>query len=241
MKRTLLVAIAIAALAWGQSFEAVSIRPRADEYSVSVRFDGGHLIVRNDALYGLITWAWKVKSYQIVGLPKWAEDERYDIDAKAPNDAPTTQEAGRKMMEMLLAERFHLKIHRETRELPVYDLVVMKGGPKFHESAPDALPEMGSGGPRGWNQLRATANTMAQLAEQLSIRPEVGRPVIDKTGLAGRYDYTLKYSVGLSSSDDPEIPPTFAALPDQLGLKLEPSKANIEVLVVESAEHPSAN
>lgn len=241
MKRIMLVTIALATMAWSQSFEAVSIRPRADEYSVSVRFDGSHLVVRNDALYGLITWTWKLKSYQIVGLPKWAEDERYDIDAKAPDGAPDTQDSGRKMMESLLAERFHLKTHRETRELPVYDLVVMKGGPKFHESAPDASPVMGSGGPRAWNQLKATANTMAQLAEQLSIRPEVARPVIDKTGLTARYDYSLKYAVGTPATDDAELQSAFAAVQDQLGLKLEPSKANIDVLVIDSADHPSAN
>jgi uncharacterized protein (TIGR03435 family) len=233
--------IVLIAIAWSQSFEAASIRPRADEHMVSLRFDGGHLIARNDALYGLITWTWNLKSYQVIGLPKWAEDERYDIDAKAPDDAPATQESGRKMMESLLVERFHLKVHRETREIPVYDLVVTKGGPKFHESAPNAEFSLSSGGPRAWNRLTVTAGTMAQLADQLSNHPELNRPVIDKTGLAGRYDYTMKSAASTPAADDLENESTFAALQDQLGLKLEASKANIDVLVVEKAEHPSAN
>ncbi len=246
MKRIMLATIVIAAIAWGQSasgqaFEAASIRPRADERMVSLRFDGGHLIARNDALFGLIMWAWNLKTYQIVGLPKWAEDERYDIDAKAPDDAPATQESGRKMMESLLAERFHLKVHHETREIPVYDLVVVKGGPKFHESAPDASSSLSMGGPRAWNRLTVTAGTMAQLANQLSLYQELGRPVIDKTGLTARYDYTMKSAAGTPAADDLENESTLAALQDQLGLKLEPSKATMEVLVVESAEHPSAN
>jgi uncharacterized protein (TIGR03435 family) len=238
----MIATIAIAAIAWSQSFEAASIRPRADEYVVSLRFDGGHLIARNDSLAGLIMWAWNLKTYQIIGLPKWAEDdELYDIDAKAPDDIPVTQESGRTMMASLLAERFHLKTHRETREMPVYDLVVMKGGPKFHESAADASPILSLGGPRAWNRLKVTAGTMAQLATQLSVYQEIGRPVIDKTGLTGRYDYAMKSAVGTPSTDDPEVESTFAALQDQLGLKLEASKANIEVLVVENAEHPSPN
>ena len=226
MKQAILAAIIFAAIGWGQSasgqaFEAASIRPRADEHVVSLRFDSGRLIGRNDALFGLITWTWNLKTYQVIGLPKWAEDERYDIDAKAPDDVPVTQESGRKMMESLLAERFHLKTHRETREMPVYDLVVMKGGPKFHESAPDAEPSLYSGGPRAWNRLTVTAGTMAQLANQLSNYPELGRPVIDKTGLAGRYDYTMKSAAGTPSAEvTSQNESTFAALQDQLGLKL---------------------
>ncbi len=145
-------------------------------------------------------------------------------------------------MESLLAERFHLKVHHETREMPVYDLVVMKGGPKFRESlAPEASPSLAMGGPRAWNRLQVTAGDMAQLAQHLSLFHEVGRPVVDKTGLPGRYDYTAKIAAGIPSGDDPELQSIFAALQNQLGLKLEPSKANIEVLVVDTAERPSAN
>jgi bla regulator protein BlaR1 len=241
MKQTILGAMILGTGAWCQSFEAASIRPRADEHVVSLRFDSGRLSVRNDALQGLIMWGWNLKTYQVIGLPKWAEDERYDIDAKAPDDTPVTQESGRTMMASLLAERFHLKTHRETREMAVYDLVVMKGGPKFRESAPDAEPSLSLGGPRAWNRLKVAAGTMTQLALQLSVYQEIGRPVIDKTGLAGRYDYAMKSAVGTPSMDDPEVESTFTALQDQLGLKLEPSKANIEVLVIENAEHPSSN
>ena len=185
MKQAILAAIIFAAIGGANPLRVRHSKPprfvpAPTSMWSSLRFDSGRLIGRNDALFGLITWTWNLKTYQVIGLPKWAEDERYDIDAKAPDDVPVTQESGRKMMESLLAERFHLKTHRETREMPVYDLVVMKGGPKFHESAPDAEPSLYSGGPRAWNRLTVTAGTMAQLANQLSNYPELGRPVIDR-------------------------------------------------------------
>jgi uncharacterized protein (TIGR03435 family) len=235
MKRTILGLAVLTCSAWSQSFEVASIRPRADDSGISFRLSGSLLIAKNNSLSNLITFAYNLKDYQVLGLPAWGESERYDLNAKAGDDAVLTRDSARPMMRALLADRFQLKCHLETRDMPVYALVVARNGPRFKESAPGTDGMLTSGGPRNLNVLEVTAGDMGQLANHLSYVREIGRPVLDKTGLSGVYDYKL------TMREDSGAESIFTAIQDQLGLKLDPIKAPLEVLVVDHAEKPSAN
>ena len=209
------------------------------------------------SLRNLIMRAWNVKTYQVSGGPAWLQsmgDATYDVTAKAPGDVKPTAEQVRTMLQALLADRFQLRLHHDTKELPVYALVIDRNGPKLKESSPDAksLISFDVGGTEG--QLTFSKLSMAQFAPSLS--QEAGRPGLDKTGLTGFYDFSLKWTrdqpqvvPGLSEpSTDSATPQTstsgpslFTALQEQLGLKLEPQKAPIEMLVIDQASRPSGN
>jgi uncharacterized protein (TIGR03435 family) len=140
---TTLLAAACCALAADQTFEVASIHTRTDGtgdiYTLKpFRFDfsGPRITIENFTLSDLITYAYNIKNYELFGEPRWARIDRYNISAKATDGAALTPDKGRPMMRALLADRFQLKVHTETREMPVYALVVAKGGPKFRESPP---------------------------------------------------------------------------------------------------------
>jgi uncharacterized protein (TIGR03435 family) len=235
MKRVTAMLCLLVPLAWSQSFEAASIHVMDSAGGMSAKISGSRFNALGLTLFALIDYAWDLKPWQIVGLPSWGHDEYYDLTAKAPGDDAITQEQARLMLRSLLGERFHLKIHSETRELPVYNLIIAKGGPKLATPAPDAQPMLVA----GRKGLEVTAGSMDQLANHLSLDSHIGRPVIDKTGLTGRYNYALP--AWGSGASDPNSPSIFTAVQDQLGLKLESAKAPIEVWVVDSAERPGPN
>jgi uncharacterized protein (TIGR03435 family) len=125
--------------------------------------------------------------------------------------------------------------------MAVYALVVAKGGPKLKDAAPDARPMFRVGGGSKGAEMEATGASMSQLVNQFSNMNGVDRPVLDKTGLTGKYDFKLTWSAVLNTRDDSEAPSAYTALQDQLGLRLEPQRAPIEVLIVDNAEKPSEN
>jgi uncharacterized protein (TIGR03435 family) len=199
------------------------------------------------------------------GGPNWIKQDRYDVQAKIPEGAPeyTFQQffSGQApqvqvMLQSLLVERFSLKVHREKREMPVYALAVAKKGPKLKKSGavegvqlPDGNVIEGRGlafrpavQPDGERLISGTAKneSMQELAEIFS--SILGRPVLDRTGLKGEFDFHLQYAADgdepLSSLGGPEL---FTALQEQAGLKLEATKAPVEVLVIDHAEKPSEN
>jgi uncharacterized protein (TIGR03435 family) len=227
------------------SFEVVSIKLHkgvvTSSFDPSVR--GRRVTGTAITLIDLITHAYGVRYDQISGGPNWAKTDYYDINAKAEGEegaGPLTTVESRQMVQTMLADRFRLKIHRETQEVPMYDLVVGKNGPKLKPSAPDAT---GGNFVRGTDKglhMEATKGTMQQLARQLSIT--AGRPVVDKTGLAGYYTFTLDwFPANRIPPPDLDAPSMVAALHEQLGLRLEPAKGPIEKLVIEYAERPSEN
>jgi uncharacterized protein (TIGR03435 family) len=198
---------------------------------------------------------------RILGAPDWAKQEEFDIQAKvAAANVDAFQKMSfdqrRPMLQALLADRFKLKVHSEPRQLPIYELVVGKGGPKLKEAKPDDIRPNGlkdiHGQPLNFGLIKfvhpseavAQATSMASLAMTLS-QPflGLGRPVVDKTGLTGTYDFTLKWTPdqmanGAHTVDDSE-PSIFTAIQEQLGLKLEPAKGPVEVLVIDHVEMPS--
>jgi uncharacterized protein (TIGR03435 family) len=206
----------------------------------------------------ILVRAYGMRPYQISG-PGWMETERYDIDARYP--AETRPEEFSLMLQKLLADRFHLVLHRETREMSRYSLVVAKGGPKL--SPPQKLPEYKDDEERKaarekqakaileamrrrprtgpYRGLGPANTTMAKLAENLS--GYLDRPVTDYTGLEGSYSFSLEWSPEESAAAvENSLPSIFAAVQEQLGLKLEPEKGPVEFLVIERAEKtPVAN
>ena len=187
----------------------------------------------NASLYECIEWAYQLKEYQFSG-PGWlkAGGMNYDIEAKAPPETPPQQI--RLMLQTLLTERFHMKVHRESRTLAVYDLVIAKKGLKLQQASADARPGFSSeGGPAGVRMTSQRA-TMARFANWLS--GNVDHPVIDRTDLTGFFAIKLEWA---REGDGPSI---FSAIQEQLGLVLKASKAPIEILVVDEAEKmPMAN
>jgi uncharacterized protein (TIGR03435 family) len=184
----------------------------------------------------LIINAYRIKDYQLSSGPGWIHSERYDIEAKAEGNPSHDQI--RLLLQQLLVERFHLVIHHETKDIPVYALVVAKGGAKLQE-APDR-PTSGINVNRG--KIAGQGVTAMELAEQLSRM--VDRPVVDHTGIKGFFDFTLEYSpVDAQPNDGPVagLADIFTAIQEQLGLKLESSKAPIEHLVIDHVERPSEN
>ena len=167
----------------------------------------------------------------------WTSSAHFDIVAKAEGDAAPTKNQMRQMIQALLADRFQLKVHRERKELPVFALVVGKNGPKLSEPDP-SKPGMRTMGNATGLHITAWQSTMQQLADQLS--NTAGRPVLDKTGLTGTYAWKLDFSPDVAAPDS-GIPTMSTAVQDQLGLRLEAQKAPIEILVIDSAEKPSAN
>jgi uncharacterized protein (TIGR03435 family) len=183
-------------------------------------------------------------SYQIPETPALSPfgDSFYDITAKAEGDEARTTDEFRLMMRSLLAERFRLRFHREMREIPVYALIVAKGGVKLREAAPDAdpTPHYAAAG-RDYDVTIAKATTGDVIRAIENSLPD--RPVLDQTGLTGEYQVRMRYTPNPPpnrKAPDPDDISIFTAV-ERLGLRLEPKKAMVEMLVVDSVEKPSAN
>lgn len=213
---------------FGNSGLEGSKRSRIDVESKSVT-------LRNATLSDCVQWAWNVKSWQ-VSAPGTVRDaldnERYDLRAVVESDTPVSQL--RLMMQDLLGKRFQLVVHRETRSMPVLELVVAKGGPKLPTPKPETATHSMESLPRVENGGFVFADTtMGEFAAKLSGLRGVELPVVDRTGIAGVYDITLKDLADAIRRDD--APPISTFLKDQLGLKLAAGKAPMEVVVVDRA------
>jgi uncharacterized protein (TIGR03435 family) len=221
------------------AFEVASVKPAPPPiggYSSSMNVSPGRLTATNVSIRKLMARAYNVKDYQVLGAD-WLNTALYTITASMPPD--TTGEDLLLMVQQLLAERFQLAFHRETRDMPVYELVSGKTGAKLKSV------DFGKGSTSfSPGKLTATAVPLRNFVEVLS--RYLNRPVLDKTGLTGTFDFTLEFSPDGKGSDDAgELPvgaSLFTAIQEQLGLKLEARKAPIEVLVVDRAERvPTGN
>ena len=211
------------------AFDAASIKPSAAEpgSASGVRSDVGRIAARNVTLRGCVKSAYNLPEAQILGGPKWVDEERYDIDAKAPGPAGDGELMF--MLRQLLTERFQLAFHRETKPLNGYALVVGKKGLMAKRSQPDT-PWRTSASRRS---IDATRCDMAHLASVLS--GVLHAPVMDATGVEGAYDIKLQWTADELQSA------VFPALEEQLGLKLEARKVPKEVIVIDSVQKPTMN
>jgi uncharacterized protein (TIGR03435 family) len=255
MKRITLrvfVCAALANAAGAQTFEVASVKPAAPESRYSMRNGPSQIAYSRVSLQTLLTKAYGIETYQLAG-PSWLEDARYDLAAKLPAGTPKDQIP--QMLRALLAERFALVEHRETRELPVYALVIGRNGHKLKPSTPpeetteqppinrvsvasDGYPTMPPGykgtviGAKfpGKTTLRFRGESLPDFARFMT--GELDRPVFDSTGLAGTYDFGIAWE-----NDD-----VFNAFAVQLGLKLESRKLPVEMLVIDRLERvPTGN
>jgi bla regulator protein blaR1 len=218
------------------AFDVVSIKPsrsgNSGAVAIGAQSTAGTVTLTGIKPRDVIARAYSLKPYQIVG-PSWLDEEYYDIVAKSVQPVPDSEQ--RLMLQSMLASRFGLTAHIETRELPCYELVVRKDGLKIHPAAADDK------GPRyfpnaGPTAIRGKALSMARLADLLTSKTD--RPVLDRTGVSGIFDIDLKWT---ADSDTEPGPSLFAAVEEQLGLKLQASKSPIEALVIDHIDRPSRN
>lgn len=254
------------AIAHGQQFDAASIRPSPPQNSrrIRVQMDGGPGTTDparfscRCSLTMLVMEAYNVKYYQIAGLNS-RESDLYDIIAKVPPG--TTRERFRLMLQKLLADRFHMALHYDARQMPAYDLVVAKSGPKIKNSQdyaaatgnphpspdrstisldPEGFPVLPPGtvgvlSIDGKARMQGVGDTMDQVAAK--IENQLDLPVVNATSLSGKYDFTLHWA---AESPDTTGPSIFSAVESDLGLKLSPRKASVPVIVIDHIDPAAA-
>ena len=243
MKRWMLFVAAITLFAQSTpppAFEVTSVKPTAGEFPGRFQFLHGRFHTTNTWVKYLIERAYSLKDYQVSGGPGWVTTERFDIDAKAENPDATEAQM-RVMLQTLLADRFRLKLREEAREFQVYALVTGKNGPKIKPLKEGEGGNCGAGwGPNGYFGCKITMTEMAGHFEG-----QLRHPILDHTGLDGRYDVKLAYDEysanGRTPPPDYDRPSIFDAIQQELGLRLDAQKAPLKVLVIDSIERPTAN
>jgi uncharacterized protein (TIGR03435 family) len=253
MLRTLVLACSLLSTsAPAQNFEVASIKPsppmdpNRPMGGIQTPRGTGRLNAMSASVRMLIMSAYEVQDFQVSGGPRWADSELYDIVAKADGNATRPQLM--LMLRALLADRFKLVLRHETKDVPIFELVVAKGGPKLREDTESPGQRIGM---TGIGKLIAQRTSLATFAGFLG--RIAGRPVVDKTGLQANYTFKLDWvpsegEGGLrgpvpsdSAPLDTNGPSLSTAIQEQLGLRLQPAKGPVESLVIEKVEKPTGN
>src|SRR5260370_15101781 len=224
---------ALAVTAQVSTFEVASVKPvipPAGPHVVSLNVNHGRLNIESADLRQIVGLAYAIQRVRVLGGPSWADSDQFDIVAKAESPDATRDEV-RSMLQTLLAERFHMVVHRETKQLPAFTLVLGKGGSKLKQASPDSKSGMTeSPGPNGEQRMVFVSTPVRVLVNLLA--NALGSPVVDQTGLNGLYDFTLEW---------PDAGSSLFASVEQMGLKLEAEEEPVDVRVEDRADHPSAN
>ena len=233
------------------TFEVATIKlSRPDEHGPRFWFEPRRFSVIHTSVSNLVKFAYGLQQRQLAGVPDWVTSENYDISAEPDGEGEPSIKQWRSMVKKLMADRFQLKCHYEKRELTVYALTVAKTGAKMTRSQGDPGMVAGLGfGPPG--SFGATNATMADFSEAMG-QAVLDRPVVDQTGLTGRFDFRLTWTADETqfgavggykpAAENADAPPDlFTAMQQELGLKLESTKAAVDVLVIDHIEKPSAN
>jgi uncharacterized protein (TIGR03435 family) len=233
-------------------FEVATIKPsKPGQPGKLFSLRGTHFATLNTTLVDLITFAYDVQQKQIAGGPDWMSSDKFDIAGEPDVPGAPSNSQLKTMLQKLLADRFQLKFHRDTKEMSAYVLTVAKNGPKLekNEHDPAGVPALFF---RQLGVLTVTNATMADFAGVMQTAV-FDRPVVDQTGLQGKWDFVLKWTPDESQfgglgvkvpppSDAADAPPPlFTAIQEQIGLKLETGKPAVPVLVLDHVEPPSAN
>ncbi len=235
------------------SFEVATIKPsQPDRLGKGFGVQGSHFRTINTTLADLIKFAYSVQDKQIIGAPSWVETDKWDIEAQPDAPGAPNKNQVSMMVQKLLADRFQLKFHKETKELSAYVLSTAKSGPKMTKSdSEQPLPELffTNLSPATLTVRNATMDDVCQLFQSAVL----DRPVVDQTGITGKWNFLLKWTAdesqfsGMGVKAPPPSdaavapPPLFTAIQEQIGLKLDAGKAHVPVLVIDKAEKPSAN
>jgi uncharacterized protein (TIGR03435 family) len=235
-----------------KKFEVASVKPQpfTGKGRVGIFVHGDTLDAEHISLFSLATFAYNLRDVQLSGGPAWVKSdvlvssELFQVIAKAPGDPPPMG-VFRQMLKTLLADRFKLQVHHTQKDLPVYNLVVNKGGPKLKESPAGATFNFHAFGVgRLGVRIVATHMTVQELIDH-QLGGYTDRPIFDKTGLAAPYDFTLEFVVeNAPPGQEPganDFPALVTAVQQQLGLKLQPGKASFDTVVIDHAERPSEN
>jgi uncharacterized protein (TIGR03435 family) len=200
----------------------------------------GNRITFTGTLRVLMASAYDIKDYQISAAPAWAGSLLYNITAKTPGETEPTEEQVRPMLQALLADRFQLKTHRETKELPVYRLVQTKKVAALKPAEPGEVFSWNvTPAPNGMIRSKAVKISMGDFVQLVGV--SLNKPLIDKTGLSGYFDYEILFPQDEVKTQDDANPSIINAVKDQLGLKMENAKEPIDLLVVDHIEKPSGN
>lgn len=226
------------------SFAVATIKPHDPNYPrrQGWNFIGDRVRIDNQTVASILMYAYSINPHQFAGLPEWADKFAYDIEGTTDTPGQPNRTQQQEMLQKLLAERFGLKLHREQRPLNVYAIQIAKGGPKLTAAAhPDAQPTQHANQQGAAICNKMNSATMADFVLDMQFFVE-DRPLVDQTGLTGRYDISLCYTPDDAQSTDSNAPPgLFTAIQEQLGLKLDAVKAPAEVLVIDHVEQPSPN
>ena len=215
--------------------------PNTTRQGWSFESEGRHITCSNASLKDIVRLAYGIHDKQIVGAPEWFSKDHFDISGVPDQPGVPSNQQLQHMYQQLLADRFHLVFHRETRDIPIYALTVAKGGPILTPAGPDqAQSNAGNSGGTGFRVIKATYLSISDLG--LNLNSYEDRPVIDQTSLPGRYNFTLKWTYDVSHENDPNAPPSLVtALKEQLGLRMDAVKGPAPVLVIEHVEQPTEN
>jgi len=226
------------------SFEVATVKPSGpDERGSAIHTEGRRLVIKNDTLNTVLLFAYGMHAKQLVDAPAWFATDRYDVDGGLDTEGQPSLKQMQRIVQKLLTDRFQLKFHRETRELAVYALTVAKDGPRLAKSSgdPNALGDESDQSHGAQITQSITNFSMTEFA--LILQFFTDRPVVDQTGLAGKWNFKWTWTADESRvSPDADAPPgMFSAIQEQLGLKLEAVKAPADVYVIDHIERPSAN
>jgi len=224
------------------SFAVATIKPHDPESSrQGFNAHGDRFTIQSQTVVSLLLFAYSIHPRQIIDAPDWALRDRYDIEGKTDTEGEPSLRQQQEMIQKLLADRFHLRFHPEKRELAVYAIRTAKGGAKLNPAAnPDAQPDQ-RGNNRGPELTQFyTSATIPDFI--LAMQFFVDRPLVDQTGLTGRYDFKIVYTPDeFRAPDTNTAPGIFTAVQEQLGLKFEAVKAPCDVFLIDSVERPPAN
>lgn len=262
--RGMLAGMAVACMLSAVAQEPQAARPKFDSFEVATvkpvdadlkagrmfRMEGTHRwTATNFTLQALIALAYDLNPRTISGGPGWMDEQKFTIEAVTPGDVAPTRMEQMQMLRALLVERFALKFHREEKEFAIYELTAAKGGPKLKAAAkPDDPPQIYGVVFPDRIEVPARSVTMDDFVAMLQ-RATLDKPTVNRTGLAGKYDFDLKFAQDESqyggdvpkAPDDAQTPPLFTAVQEQLGLKLVATRGMVSAMVVDGAEKPRAN
>jgi uncharacterized protein (TIGR03435 family) len=233
-------------------YEVATIKPTDPDHARGgFTLQGRHVVAGNFTVEGMITLAYNLHATQLIGGPDWMKTDHFDMDILPDHEGLPSLEQARGIVRKLLADRFALKFHYDTKQLSVYVLSVAKAGPKLTKSGADPNSPPGMGGPPGTMMMRN--GSMEEFAQVM--QAVLDRPVLDQTGLKDRYDLKLRWTPDESqyggripppntdngTANTDSLPSLFTAIQEQIGLKLDAVKAPAKVMVIDSLEKPSAN
>ena len=233
----------------GPTFEVATIKPSDPDACCARTFgrNGRRFQTTNTNLKYLIQWAWNLQAKQVEGGPSWMDDTRYNLAGEMDGTGTPNDHQWKIAVQNLLLDRFQVKLHHESREMPAFVLTVAKGGPKLTPGDGDTKAHLSMGFSGGVGETMHGRGVNASIGDFIGElqRIVMDRPIVDRTGLTGVYNIQFEFtredpnSLGMTQLPDNAAPNLITALDEQLGLKLEGVKAPVDVLVIDKAEKPS--